>query len=47
MLINVGTILLPQASATTGVTGAVAADKHSTVELPSEGTTGAVVKSIV
>ncbi len=47
VLSNVGVILLPQTSTTTGVVGAVAADKHSTVELPSAGTTGEVVISIV
>ena len=40
-------ILFPQTSVTTGVTGASAATKHSTVEPPFTGTTGELVTSIV
>ena len=41
-----GTLLL-QLSVTTGVAGAVASARHSTVDAPSAGTTGSVVTSMV
>ena len=47
VLTNTAGTLLPHTSATTGVTGAVAFAKHSTVDPALAGTTGEVVTSMV
>jgi hypothetical protein len=47
VLTNTAGMLLPQASVTTGVVGAVADATHATVDAPLAGSTGEVVLSIV
>ena len=44
---NTAGTLLPQLSVTTGVAGATASERHSTVDEPSAGTTGGIEGIIV